>query len=51
MESLSYPLPQRAAAALPDRPAAREEGLRLIPARSIGSVPMPDPAEATARSK
>jgi hypothetical protein len=51
VEPLSHPLPQREATAVPDRPAAREEGLRLIPARSIGSVPMPDQAEATARSK
>ena len=40
VEPLSHPLPQReaTAAAAPARPA-REEGLRLIPARSIGSVP------------
>ena len=42
VEPLSHPLPQReataAAAPAPARPA-REDGLRLIPARSIGSVP------------
>lgn len=51
LEPLSLPLPQREAAAAPEpvpapvpapaaRPAPREEGLRLIPARSIGSVPV-----------
>jgi hypothetical protein len=39
MEPLSHPLPQREAVAAPARPTVREEGLRLIPARSIGSVP------------
>ena len=46
VEPLSHPLPQREAttaavtapAPAPARPA-KEEGLRLIPARSIGSVP------------
>ena len=41
IEPLSHPLPQReagaASATAPARP--KEEGLRLIPARSIGSVP------------
>lgn len=41
VEPLSHPLPQReAAAAAPTAPARpKEEGLKLIPARSIGSVP------------